>query len=119
MLNFRAAENHCAFVHDLAVVAVAPSSSTPTTSRLEDDIFFNQTFVQKNSGFPLLNQCASALGGLCFTPLNSVRMLRRAALVSANRCAAARHMSSQPPQPGSPYADERETFATVSGGEQK
>lgn len=53
MLNFRAAENHCAFVHDLAVVAVAPSSSTPTTSRLEDDIFFNQTFVQKNSGLPL------------------------------------------------------------------
>lgn len=54
--------------------------------------------------------CRTSLG-----TLNSVRMLRRAALVSANRCAAARHMSSQPP--GSPDADERETFATVSGGD--
>lgn len=54
MLNFRAAENHCAFVHDLAVVAVAPSSSTPTTSRLGDDIFFLSTFEQKNSGLPLV-----------------------------------------------------------------
>lgn len=44
MLNFRAAENHCAFVHDLAVVAVAPSSSTPTTSTLEDDIFYFKNF---------------------------------------------------------------------------
>ena len=50
MLNFRAAENHCAFVHDLAVVAVAPSSSTPTTSRLEDDILS----FQKKIGLPLV-----------------------------------------------------------------